>query len=151
GEARVEFAGNAHTPQHRGGARQMCIDTAYPRALRARNRRIEVNDLRRRMHAGVRAPRSNDAHRASRDCGERVLERVLHAARGRLRLETAETAAVVLESECMSHRARLPKRKKRRGSQAPAAPSSDCESRGGLYAVSFASSDCASDFCCSSP
>ena len=151
GEARVEFGGNARAPQHRGRARQVRIDAAHPGVMRPRDRRVEVHDLRRRVHAGIGASGGDDAHRArrrSRRARARAhpARRSATAATGSRRRRGRRTRGRV-----HAHRARLPNGKKRRGFASTRRPSSDIANRRAIYAVSFASSDCASDFCWSSP
>jgi len=80
----VEIVRDRRAPQNRGGGREMRVDAAYPRGQRPRDRRVEVNDLRRRMHAGIGTTRCDGANRCVGDDRERALERVLHRTSGRL-------------------------------------------------------------------
>ena len=94
----------------------------------------------RRRRCGPRRPR------ATARCGDRrqrALERVLHAAARRLRLEAAERAAVVFEGERDAHgRVQIETAARERP-----AVTRECRER----QPSFASSACASVFCWSSP
>jgi hypothetical protein len=55
------------------------------------------------VHAGVGTSGGDDADGMAGDLADRVLERVLDSAMRRLRLETAERAARVLESQSNTH------------------------------------------------
>ena len=103
GVTRMEFVGHRPRPEHRDGRRKIRIDAAHPRGVRARCRDFEMDDLHRRVHAGVGAARRNRADGGVRDHGKRALEGVLHAAAVRLRLPAGEGRAAVFESEGDAH------------------------------------------------
>ena len=63
-----------------------------------------MHHLRERVHAGVGAPGAYRGDFFAGDFAERALERVLHAAAGRLGLPAAKCTAVVFDAEGDSHR-----------------------------------------------
>ena len=66
-EARVEVGGDRRRPQHGDRPRGRCALTPRTHARqRPRRRRVEVHDLRRRVHAGVGAPGRDAADRVRR-------------------------------------------------------------------------------------
>ena len=103
GEAGVELGRRRMRPQHRDVRRQVRIDAAHPRGQRPLGVGVEVNDLRRGVHTGVGASGRDDANGMAGDLADRVLERVLHAATRWLRLEAAERAACIFDTQYNTH------------------------------------------------
>ena len=99
----MERLGHRVRPAHRDRGRQVRVDAAHPRRRGAIGRHVGVHDLRGRVHAGVGPSGGNRRDVLLRDLAQRALERVLHAATGRLRLESAEVAAVVLDGQGDAH------------------------------------------------
>ena len=91
--ARVEFAGSPLAP--RAPTSRAGSDALTPRTHADSGRcaaRIEVHDLRERVHARVGAARADGLDALTGDLRERGFEVILHAARRRLRLPAAERA-----------------------------------------------------------
>jgi len=97
-EARVKIVADRLRPQHRGARGQVRVDAANPRRLGAQRFGVEMDDLRRGMHPCIGPARGDDANRMARDPGDRIFKRVLHAAARRLRLESTERGARVLDA-----------------------------------------------------
>ena len=62
-----------------------------------------MDDLRHRVHAGVGAAGSDYADGVAGDFTDGLLQRILHAATGGLRLESAEREARILDRERNTH------------------------------------------------
>src|SRR5262252_4645203 len=90
-------------PLHGDRVRKMGIHSPYPRAFRARDIDVEMDNLRRRVNAGVRAPSSGDTNWDSRDRCECVLNSILNGVARRLRLPALEWRAVISDAQRYSH------------------------------------------------
>jgi hypothetical protein len=99
----VERVADRLRPQHRHRRGQVRVHAAHPRRQRPIVGNVRVHHLRARVHARIGAPCGRRHDLAPRDRRQRVLQRVLHAASRRLRLEAAEAAAVVFEAEGEAH------------------------------------------------
>lgn len=80
-------------------AAQATIDSSNPGLQRTRSLRVEMHDLRNRMHAGVGPSRADRVDRLLRDRAQRLLEFVLQSQTIGLRLPADALAAVVVQSK----------------------------------------------------
>ncbi len=97
--ARVELRRHLASPEDACRLGKVGVGSAHPRIAVAHRFRIEVHDLRARMHARVRAARCRDFDGLVGETRERGLQVVLDSAASRLGLPAAEGRAVVLEAE----------------------------------------------------
>ena len=122
--ARVECLGNFFNEQH-GDALTRIPQMRVERLAHAERlpfpREINMRDLMRRMHAGIRAARGADARRFARKCCDRRLNRLLHGGAGGLRLPALIGRAVVFEHQLIARQDLLRLKSARRaGIPAPA-------------------------------
>src|SRR3569623_1442436 len=103
-EARVEFVIDSMGPLHADALGEIGVGAVDPGARAAYGVSLEVNDLRRRMHAGVGAAGAYHPHRPVRHLGERLFDAALHRAHpALLRLPAGKITAVVFDAEGDTH------------------------------------------------
>ena len=86
-------------PQYPHVGRSLTVGAVDPRAFGSFDARLEVCDLRERVHAGVGATGRGKADRMRGDPRQRGLQLALHRPRVGLRLPAGKRRTVVFESD----------------------------------------------------
>ena len=105
--ARMKIIVHLAGPANRNRRGKEAIDATHPRGQRTPGNGVEMNDLVKRVDAGIGTAGADGGHCGSGDLRERAFKRVLNAAAVGLRLPAGECGAVVLDAECDAHRVTL--------------------------------------------
>jgi len=95
----MKIFGDRQRPAYADVIGKTAVGAQHPATPAAFASRIEMNDLARRVHAGIRAARTNDVNGFIGNQRKRFLEALLNANTGLLALPASVRSPVILDAE----------------------------------------------------